>query len=167
MIETLRNWLAGLEPRERGTLVIGAGVLAAGMIYVLAVDPILSHLENQERRVAARRADAAWMRQAAAELMMLRSTVAPSASSGDSLLALADRTAKEAGLGPGMRRVMQESQQAEGVRLRFEDVPFDELVRWLGILHADYGVAVTSITVERSSAEGLVNASILLERPAA
>jgi general secretion pathway protein M len=48
------------------------------------------------------------------------------------------------------------------VRIWLEDVPFDGLVRWLGDLHARYGVRVDNADIERESGPGLVNARLTL-----
>ena len=51
------------------------------------------------------------------------------------------------------------------VKIWFEDVPFDNLARWIGILQSRYGVSVSGAEIERRSSPGLVNARLSLVRP--
>ncbi len=83
------------------------------------------------------------------------------AASGESLVALVDRTSREAGLASSLRD--QSPAGNSGIHLRFESASFDALVAWLATLQQQNGVAVESATIG-AAAPGLVNASISLSQ---
>jgi type II secretory pathway component PulM len=51
------------------------------------------------------------------------------------------------------------------VRVQLEAAPFDSMISWLETLDRRFGLAIESITVDRTSAPGLVNASITFSQP--
>jgi type II secretory pathway component PulM len=51
------------------------------------------------------------------------------------------------------------------VRVQVEGAPFDAMVTWLDTLDRRYGLAIESITVDRTPAPGMVNASISFTAP--
>jgi type II secretory pathway component PulM len=51
------------------------------------------------------------------------------------------------------------------VRVQLEAAPFDTVVTWLDTLDRHYGLAIESITVDRTPTPGLVNASISFSQP--
>ena len=84
-------------------------------------------------------------------------------ASGESLLVLIDRTAREAGLGNSLRD--QSPDQNKALRLRLEGVQFDAMVAWLASLQSQYGVSIEAAAVD-GTGPGIVNASLTLSRPA-
>ena len=53
-----------------------------------------------------------------------------------------------------------------GIRVEFEDVPFDQLVVWLGDVYSGYGMAVQNGSMSLSSRNepGRIDATLTLER---
>src|SRR5581483_1437548 len=80
---------------------------------------------------------------------------------GKSLLALADATARSAGLAGSLKRV--EPAGGRSVRVTFEVANFDVLMNWLDALARDYGVEVTDFSADKVEGLGLVNARATLE----
>ena len=69
---------------------------------------------------------------------------------------------REAGLATALRGTQP---SATGVRVQLEGAPFDTLLTWLDTLDRRYGLAIESITVDRTVTPGLVNASISFAQP--
>lgn len=163
MIEQLRQYLNGLEQRERYMLLTGASAVAITLLYLVLIEPLLLYRDELETRVARQRDTVAWMQGAVGQLAGQRST-APANGKVDtgSLLTLVDTSARNAALGRVMQRVQQDGDAA--VRVRFENASFDALLLWLGELQQRYGVSIDDITVERADETGRVDASITLSR---
>jgi general secretion pathway protein M len=68
-----------------------------------------------------------------------------------------DRTARETGLTDALRGT---APNGNGVRVQLEGAAFDAMVPWLVNLDENYGLAIESITLDRTARPGLVNASI-------
>jgi general secretion pathway protein M len=79
---------------------------------------------------------------------------------GKSLLALADASAREAGLQSALRRV--EPVGERNVRVGFESANFDQLAQWLELLAGRYGIEAIEFSAERAEGIGLVDARVTL-----
>lgn len=158
----MNQWLANLGAQER-FLVIGAGVLVVLAIFYGGVwRPLSERVESLHEAVAEQRELRLWMKEAAREADRLRGTTgAATGAGGGSLLSIADRTAKQAGLGNAVRRV--EPEGPGKVRIRLEQAAFDDLTSWLERLARESGVRVESITVNSGQRPGLVDARLTLE----
>ncbi len=166
LLARVRAWLAGLSQRER-TLVLAAGAVAAvGVLYVALVLPLTTMASRREARVERKAADLAWMRQVApAVTAAAQSGGAVDVPTGESLVVLIDRTAREAGLGGALRD--QSPNGENGLRLRLESAAFDTLVEWLGRLQQRHGIHIEAANFDATGNPGLVNASLTLAHPAA
>jgi len=152
-----------LAARERHVLTGGAAVVALLLVWAYVWHPISLAREQLAQRVAADRASLAWMRGAQREVSGLSASGARASADrqGKSLLALADLSARGAGLATARMRV--EPSGARSVRVSFEGVNFDGLVGWIEGLARDYGVQATDMSTDRVEGLGLVNARVTLE----
>jgi general secretion pathway protein M len=164
-IGRLRAWLAGLSQRERTLVLAAGGVLAAALLYFALVLPLQSMASRRETRVEQKSADLAWMRQVAPAVTAAAAAGgATDVATGESLVVLVDRTAREAGLGTALRD--QSPNGEAGLRLRLEAAAFDRLIEWLGQLQERHGVAIEAANFDATGNPGLVNASLTLAHPA-
>lgn len=159
MNDQLRNWLAGLAPRERNLVYAAGGLAIIALLYLLLVLPITTMAAKRAARVEQKTADLAWMRQVAPQVAAAAAAGA-AAGSGESLVVLVDRTGREAGLGSALRD--QSPSGDQGLRLRLEAASFDVLVVWLASLQQQHGVKVEAATIDATATPGLVNASLTL-----
>jgi general secretion pathway protein M len=74
-------------------------------------------------------------------------------------MSLVDANARSTGLTGALKEIKPEGQ---GVRVRLEQVAFDDMLRWLEQLHSRQGVSVTGLVMERLPQPGRVNASVVL-----
>lgn len=164
VLDEIRQRFEALETRERQFLAGGAIVLAVIVFFLAVIQPLVQYRERAAEDVAAERALVAWMRGAAEVLRERGPAASANVDTSGSLLALADSSARAAGLANALNRIQQEGD--ESVRVRLESANFDSLIRWLGELQARYGVSASEMTVDRAGAPGLVDASITLTRNA-
>jgi general secretion pathway protein M len=162
----MKAWLDSLAARERIMVFAGAVALVLFLIYALIWSPLRSgYLELQET-VAQQHDTAVWMEQNAQLLAQLKRSRGSTASGlgGQSLLALADRTARSDGLGEALKRVEPEGRN--NVKVWLEGASFDVLVGWLVSLGKQYGISIDTVTMERvSETPGRVNARLTLQAP--
>lgn len=159
----MRAWWERLQARERRVLGGGGVVVALLLGYAFAWYP-LAHLRTTlTTRVERQREDLAWMRQHLSQAVDLKAQGVRSRGDrqGKSLLALADVSARGAGLAGALKRV--EPTGGNSVRVSFEIADFDTLMNWLDALGRDYGVQVTDFSADKVEGLGLVNARATLE----
>jgi general secretion pathway protein M len=149
----LLGWYAGLQEREQRALIIG-GVTVAVMILLFGLLlPLQGTLSSLNRKNAIKREDLAWMQLHQQEI----STAVLPPDTGEAPMVLVERTAGEFGLQDSLGGT---APAGNGVRVHFDAAPFDAMVPWLAKLDENYGLAIESISFDRTARPGLVNASI-------
>ena len=157
----LRNWYASLQQREQRVVAVGA--IALGLIILIGgiIMPLQSAVSRAVKGSETRREDLAWMRVNAPEVSAFGAQLP--ADTGEAPVVVVDRVAREAGLATALRGTQPNT--TGGVRVQLEAAPFDTMVAWLDSLDRRYGLAIESITVDRTPAPGMVNASISFTQP--
>lgn len=156
----LRTWYAGLQAREQRMVAFGSVTVAVLVLFLGILMPLQSAVSSAVKRNATKREDLAWMRVNAPEIRAAGGQLA--ADTGEAPVVLVDRVGREAGLGSALRGTQP---NGTGVRVQLEAAPFDTLVAWLATLDERYGLAIDSITVDRTAQPGMVNASITFSQP--
>lgn len=159
----MRAWWNGLAMREQRIVALGAIAAVLLLGWALVWHPLAVKRAELRDAVDTQRRDLAYVRVAAAEVERLRTTGAKSRPDrqGRSLLALADATARSAGLESALKRV--EPVGATSVRVSFEFAGFDPLIDWIESLSRDYGIETTDFSADRADGVGLVNARVTLQ----
>lgn len=168
-MEQLKQWWDGLAARERRTLSIGGMALVVILFYFTVYQPIHQRTADLERETRNQQELGSYLAQANEELRSrgVSPGTAPTGNGSNgrgadqALFALADQSARQAGLGRVLRRVEPSGQG--GARVSFEQIAFDDLVRWLAALREQHGVSATVMTARRSELEGRVDAQLVLE----
>jgi general secretion pathway protein M len=159
----MKQWWQGLEPGEQRLLRIGGLFLIGVLLYLLAWEPVQRQHQRSLEQVAEQRALLQWMRERALEAQQLRAASSslghPKQARQGSLLSVIDRGARAAGLGKAMKRV--EPAGGNKARVWLESVSFDPLVTWLGELQAKHGIGVDSMTIDRGTTPGRVDARLV------
>ena len=148
--------LARLSGRERRMVLAGAAIAALIVIAGILI-PLDRSVAQAQQRIARKHADLSWMQSVAPELAQ---AAPPPSASGESLLLIVDRSARESGLAGALSG--SEPGGPGSLSVRLEKAPFDTLIAWLARLAQQNGVSVDSAVIERTGAPGLVNANIVL-----
>jgi len=157
----MKDWLAGLEPRERVIVYAAAILLAVLLVYSIVIRPLYSAYDKRVSGVDLQRETVQWMQQNAATVRQLKAAnPAAEGLGGRSLLSVTDAAARTANLGPALKRV--EPEGSDAVRVWLDGAAFDAVVGWLEVMSSRYGADVDTITLERADAAGLVNVRLTL-----
>ena len=162
-ITELRTWYQSLQQREQRVLLAGAIALGVMLIYAGLLHPYFASKHALEQDVVDRQELLAWMRPAAAQIQAMRGQQPSDMPAGQSLLAVVDKSAGDAGFGAALKQVQTGNDGS--VRVQMQGAGFDSLVRWLGSLQQRYGITVRELTAQRSTAPGNVDAGITLVAP--
>lgn len=159
----MKDWFFGLESRERMFISVGGVLLVIFLVWGVLLSPLYGASASALTRIEAKRDTLAFLRGAAAELA--GATHLPAAGpdlSGQSLVVVVDRSAREAGLGAALTRNQPVGE--DGIRVRLDGASFDDLTRWLANLSASSGLAIESASFDRTPEDGRVNASLVLRQ---
>lgn len=156
-----RAALDKLAPRERLLVVTAAAVLGVLILYLAIWEPLVKAHQRRSEALADARALAQRIETAAALASSRRG------AGGDrnaNLLAVIDQSSRQPVLGKAPSRVQPDGSGDKSVKIWFEDVPFDNLLRWLGELQTRYEISVASAEISRGAAPGAVSAQLTLSR---
>jgi general secretion pathway protein M len=148
--------LANLSAREQRMVLIGGAIAVVILIFLILI-PLDRSVAHAQARLAKKKGDLAYMQDVAPEI---RGGIPSGVPSGESLVVIVDRSAREATLGPSLAG--SEPGATGTLSVRFNHAPFDTLVTWLGRLAQQNGVTVDSATIEKAGPPGVVNAAIVL-----
>lgn len=164
-LEELKTWYQSLQARERRVLAAGAAFLIVMLFYSLLLHPYISSVRALKADVETQQAKLLTMRQLASQIQSLRGEQPSSLPHDQSLLAVVDRSASDAGFAGALKQVQTNSDGT--VHLQFQAAGFDSLMRWLGDLHRQYGITVQQLIAQRGTGPGSVDISLTLQAPAA
>lgn len=160
----MKAWWISLAQREQQLIAGGMALLLLFLLYVAIWLPLQSSRAGLIEEVEQQRETLRWMQQSAAEIRQLSArTAGRQPATGQSLLGLIDQTARAQRLSDAVKRVQPDG--THSVRVWLESAAFDELMRWLGTLEQNHGVAIEALNVERGEVEGRVTARLTLESP--
>lgn len=162
-LEELKAWYGSLQERERRVLAAGAAFVIVMFIYGVVLHPYFSKLHALQADVEQQQVKLVTMRQLAVQIQSLRGQQASGLPRDQSLAAVVDKSAGDAGFGSTMKQVQTNSDGS--VHLQFQAANFDNLMRWLGDLHRQYGISVQQLIAQRAAGPGSVDANLTLQGP--
>ena len=149
----------GRPAREQAMLAALAVLALAAIWYFAAVGPLLDRAETSKQMLAAENALLERLDRVGSRMAALP---APRARSDASLLLLVNGSVRDAGLGGFLEEGAADGETR--VRLRLRDAPFPEVSAWLAGLAVQEGIRTVSADIERGSAPGVTQVSLVLER---
>lgn len=160
----MKEWFRKLAPREQLLVSVAALLAAILMVVMLGVQPIVSNTTRGQERVSDKRALLQEIERVAERVgpQIGASTQAVAGNSNQSLVVIVDRTTRANGLAPYLKRNQPDG--SSSIRLRFESVPFDAVIEWLGMIKDQYGLIATAANIDKSAAPGRVNCNLTLSR---
>lgn len=159
LMNRLRDAWSGLAPHERRLALIGIGILALLVLYLMLWLPLQKDLARLRTAVPEERAQLARMRTQAATIKPLRGSVR-GATVGGAPLAIVEQSANARGLRSTITRL--EADGSSGVQVAFDGVAFNALIAWLADLQTGQALFVDNATIEAQSKPGIVNARLKL-----
>lgn len=161
----MKDWFLGLAARERLFVLAGAVVVAIMLLWAVLLGPLFRAADAASVRVETKRETLGFLRSAAAEIASAGDLPADRPDlAGQSLVVIVDRSARAAGLGTALTRNQPVGE--DGIRVRLENAPFDDVARWLGAINVGSGLAIESASFDRTPDSGRVNASLVFRQSA-
>jgi general secretion pathway protein M len=148
MKQQLQNWWAGLAAREQQLLSIAAVVLCIGGLYWFIWQPLQQGYDSKQVALRQAQLQLAQFQQA---LPQLQQSVASTGRVGGSLPQIVSNSSRTYNI-----QVSRMQPQNDQLQLVLEDVPFEQLLRWLAQLESNNGVKLVSLDVSDTDSSGIV-----------
>lgn len=154
---TAHRWYAAKNTTDQRILKALAALCAILFFYIGVWQPLSDFADEQHRRAAQSQSLADWI--AANRPALVRSGSQNTDSTGlpvrGGAPTIAQITSSAAQFGITLTRLQPESDGSVSVAV--EQQPFNALVQWLAGIENDQGYAIDRASIDRGSAEGLVN----------
>ena len=160
-------WFEGLSPRERGLVMAAAVALVITLLFTQVWLPLNRGIQSERATQQEQRELLAWIESKQPALQQLRAAGNPAAAgerAEGTLLVLADRSAKQAGLSRAIKRTNPESNG--GVRVVMEDASFNDVIAWLATLRRQHAVDVANLSTTAKDQPGIVDVMVSLREVA-
>lgn len=157
----IREWWEGLAPREQILVGVAGVLLPIALIVILGVRPLILQTNQTAQAVVEKRSLLADLDRVAARLGP-QTAVNQGGADAQSLVLLVDRTTRAHNLSAFLKR--NEPDGPNGIRLRFENAPFDDLVLWLAELQNSFRVGAAAASFDTAQETGRVSCSVQLAR---
>ena len=141
---TIESWYIGLAPRERRLVVAGGIALAAMLLYLAVVSPIMSAHSSLVNDVRQKRQLLALIERSAPQLSSKGGDVGH-LRPGQSVFAATSSSIQSSAISGAVQRLEQSSDG--GVRLSLSNVSFNDLVKWLSHISTSQGIVVTRASI--------------------
>jgi general secretion pathway protein M len=163
-LEEIRNWYQGLQQRERQLVLSATAVIIVTLFYLIIWEPVHKGIEEQTQKHQSLTGILQWMQNAATEVNTLRASGGAQGRTGGNqpVTLLVENSASTAGLKPFLSKL--ESTSDKGARVTIDAASFDQLLIWLNTLQTQYGISVTSASLDRDDKPGAVNVRMTLNR---
>jgi general secretion pathway protein M len=161
----MKAWFEQLEARQRVLLILAAVVVVGALLFVQVWEPIKQASEMERERIAQQQALLDWLVAVTPMAGQLQQQRASRPRDRDqSLLGLADETAREAGLAAWLTRI--EPAGEDQVRVWLDGADFVRVMGWLQRLSAEHPIEVRQMSADRARDEGRVNVRVTLSENA-
>ncbi len=152
-----------LQARERRFVAVAGMAVAATLVYLLLWHPLAAARGSAETSLAAehnlaQRIETIGAATRGAQSGAVGALVSPDAS----LLSAVDLATKNGMIAKPPSRMTPDGDNQ--VRVTFDDVSFDAVLRWMNELQTRYGVRIDSVDIERQPTPGNVNVRLSLVR---
>lgn len=160
----ITDWYNALEPRERLMVTVAGIALAVTLFYLMLWEPVYKGLYEEQLKNENQTANLAWMQQAASEVRSLKASGASTnVRNQNAPVSLSvEQTIGNAGIKDKLSKL--ESSGQDSARAILDNVSFNQMVLWLNTLESNFGISVSSATIERTESAGIVDARLTLSR---
>jgi general secretion pathway protein M len=146
---------------EREQRLVKFGGIGAVLILIFGVlMPLDSSVSKARARITQKQVDLVWMRGVAP--FLAQSQPMRPGGTGESLIVVVDRSARESGLDKALAGT--EPSGPGAIQVRLEKAPFDAMIGWMSRLAQQNGISVDGATIDTTGTPGIVNAAIVLRQ---
>ncbi len=158
-MDAFKEWWAQASSRDQIALIFGGGALALYILIMVVLVPVQNMREQEETKNNALRNSLENVRGLAAQVMALKN---PGAEKGNS--STLEKTVQQSFSAKGLQVASMSASGDNGVRLRFDDVPFEKILEWLYDMEITHNFRVKDLSVTSAANPGLVSVNLRIHK---
>lgn len=155
-MDGIKEWYQSLSEQDQKITLIGGVIVLLILLYLLVIDPINQAALKAHNDVLAKTKTVEWMKQGVSKIRS--SSGKSSAASNQQLAALVNSTTRKYNL-PVSRR---DSKSPNEMQVWFDNVSFNDFLRWTSEIGQRYGVKVATVNVRTRDRDGLASINVKL-----
>jgi general secretion pathway protein M len=158
-MQQVKEWYDGLEQNEQTIVVVASIFFALIILFFGIINPLNSSVNNLERQVKARKASVAKWQQAMPQLVTSGGKVTAD-SSNQALSSIITSTTRRFNL--RVSRVKENG--SNETQIWFDNIPFNDFVRWTSELEKTYQIKVLSANIRSKDRNGLSSMDVKIQK---
>lgn len=162
----MKAWFLALSERERYLLIIGVSLILGSVLWFYTWKPLVKYKTQVDKDLVTASDDATFLKNAKAQLVAEQTEAA-------NRQPIDTTTSVQIAITPVLQKYQldkpeilsrSEAKGKDGVNLRLDNAPFDQVVAFLAELETQYAIYATSIGLIPGGAPGLAGMQLTLER---
>ena len=154
-----KQWWYQASSRDQLMLIAGAVFIVVYLLFVAVLGPVKEMRDTEVLRNTAQRASLERVKELAAKVMEQNSANA-GGQQQSSIESIVQRS-----LGPNNMQVSSmDSSGNNGLRLRFDEVPFDNALKWLHEMEVTQGLQIQDLAVSPTNNPGMVSVNLRMQQ---
>lgn len=147
-MKPLLDWWQSLQPREQQLVRWASIVVGISLVYFSVWQPVHDYRDSRQMEADAAQQQLQWLQQ---KLPLIQGNSSAAARGSQSLNEIVARTAQQYKI-----NVSRMQPQKNLLKLSIDDVPFDELLRFLHQLQTEQGVQLVQLDIANTEVAGTV-----------
>lgn len=158
----MKEWWMNLGLREKQAVVLGGMLVGLFLLYEMVWAPITTHIEDLRASIQHNQSTLVWMEETNQHINILQklSVKQNSNRSSTALLSILQKEINQSPFASNLKQLIQAENNS--VKIVFEKVNFDNLIKWLITLGEKQGLTITQMTATPSGALGIVDVSMVM-----
>ncbi|PHS18788.1 MAG: hypothetical protein COA86_06325 [Kangiella sp.] len=156
-MDPIKNWFNELSEQDQKITVAAGAVVSVILVYLLIVNPLNESVNKLEIEVASKIKSDQWMSQ---QVSIIKSTGATSSVVAGSLplTSIINNTTRKFNLAVSRR----DSKSPNEMQVWFDNVSFDDFLRWVAEVESKHGVSVATVNVRSRENNGITSINVKL-----
>lgn len=157
-MNAFKQWWDQASSRDQMMLILGAAFLVIYLLFMAVLGPVQGMRDDELKRNTAQRASLERVKELAAKVMEQNA-----ASSGQQQKSSIESIVQRSVGTSSLTLSSMNASGSNGVRVRFDDAPFEKVLKWLHEMEIAQGLHIRDLSISPSKTPGMVTVTLRME----
>ena len=156
-MDPIKDWFNELSEQDQKITLIAGALVSVILVYLLIVNPLNESVNKLEIEVASKIKSDLWMSQ---QISIIKATGSSGRLTGSALplTSIINNTTRKFDLAVSRR----DSKSPNEMQVWFDNVNFDNFLRWVAEVESEHGVSVATVNVRSRENNGITSINVKL-----